>query len=621
MRKIRRLLARVVLVVATSVPVAALAYTARLATGAGLSPWGAGPDLSFNQFIGPQWQGGVGPVNLSLKACADIPVLGETCVGYGADGQASSRGRLGFDFGLNASGGSVGVYLPMEVNLNVGDGMRGVIPGVIEFPTGGFSMTKGGHDYLNGSGQVTNAGGPIVRSSAPTFDAHLDAVMEIAFSAGGHICYVGCLGGSVSEQFSNTVSLFDVGPKPGGGYEASILGQSLLSLPYSVAIPPGSNVAALSLNVPNVNTDSNFSGGYDPATDTVRSAADDAIFRLTLDLTALVGKLFPFLEPFVGSHSLGPVGSYDLLSASIGMVLRYVDEFVARINDVVVGFLFSDPVSVSRNGPPTLGALLNDGESLSVYSPQGDYADFESVGVLPIFFVQPAVHHSPSLVPAVEGELKVLQFEVAGEKLGPVANPKFSVDLGEFDLPEFDILGDYIPIVGQPFSIRPGRPPIASGIADPCAFILCINNDFRIEFDECGDDDPADCNSDVRPNRIWRVDASCPLSTPIYQCPGAFLLEGMTSPSGRPVDPTGSPVFTNLSSLVIPPGLQGPLLGDQYARDWLGANEFTGVAPDFAAFPPYKFPFDIAASVPEPGTLVLLALGLAGLAAIRRRMQ
>ena len=42
-------------------------------------------------------------------------MLGEVCVGYRADEQASTNDRLGFDLGLHASGGSVQVALPMNV--------------------------------------------------------------------------------------------------------------------------------------------------------------------------------------------------------------------------------------------------------------------------------------------------------------------------------------------------------------------------------------------------------------------------------------------------------------------------------------------------------------------------
>lgn len=121
-------------------------YEAKLVPFAGnLSPWGGAADpINIQQFIGPQWNASLPPINLSLKACTDVPVVGEVCVGYGADGHASTSGKLGFDFGLNASGGSVQLALPMTVGLNVTPGIRGVSNPVISLPTDGFALEAGG---------------------------------------------------------------------------------------------------------------------------------------------------------------------------------------------------------------------------------------------------------------------------------------------------------------------------------------------------------------------------------------------------------------------------------------------------------------------------------------------
>lgn len=541
-------------------------------------------------------------------------MVGEVCVGYGADGHASTSGKLGFDFGLNASGGSVQLALPMTVGLNVTPGIRGVSNPVISLPTDGFALEAGGFNYLSAHG-IVPVGPPALRSFAPTFSSHLDAVAQLDFSVGGHICYIYCLSGDVSQTLGGSVSLFNVGPIPGGGYTASALGLGNLTLPYEI---PLSNVGKLTINVPNVNTDSSVQGGYDPATKTVTSKGRDSIFGLSLDLAAIVGKAFPILDPFFGSHDFGPVGSYNLLSASIGMFLEYAEKFVAKVRDVVVGFVFTDPVSV--NGAAASNFVLpTRGEELTIAAAPGAGAGFKSVGVLPVFYIQAGIHHEPSLIPTLQGELKVLQLSVAGHEFGPLVDARFGIDLAQLNLPSFDTVSDYIPIVGMPFNIYPTVLPITE---DRCRTEFCSNHEYREVREQCPRGDhgeiPVFCDPSLQRYRMWIVDASCPLSVAAYECPNAFEI-GQTSLSSFTNRNLDDLIFTNASSLTFPSGLQGPLLPVDYGSNWLAQNGFTANAPPFPAFAPFLFPFEITASVPEPGTITLLLAGVAAIVISRRR--
>lgn len=74
-------------------------------------------------------------------------------------------------------------------------------------------------------------------------------------------------------------------------------------------------------------------------------------------------------------------------------------------------------------------------------------------------------------------------------------------------------------------------------------------------------------------------------------------------------------LFTSLSLVTdtFVPGLTYGLSGDTITVQWAG----TGSPAAFRA----EFSIGTAASVPEPGTLALFGLGLAGFAAVRRRKQ
>ncbi len=601
-------------------------YEAKLAPFAGnLSPWGgtgAVNPISIDKFIGPQWNAAAPPIDFSLKYCGLI-----VCVGYGVDGYASTNGKLGFDFGLHASGGSVQVGLPMSVGLNVSPGIRGTSnpDPVISFPVNGFSIEPGGFSYLGQHG-VLATGPPTLASFAPTFDAHLNAVTQIGFSVGGHICYVFCVGGDVSEQLGGSVPLFNLGPAPGGGYSASVIGLGELTLPLEVNL--GTNIATLMLNVPDVNTNSSVHGGFDAATQTVTSMADGKVFGLSLDLAALAGNVLPILYPFVGEHSIGGIGSYDLLSASIGVFVSYVEKFIASVKDVIVGFVFSDPVSV--NGAPASYFSLPDvrGKDL-VITPAPGSNGFNSIGVVPVFYVQAGIHHQPSLALTLEGELKVLDFSLAGHNFDPVARVGFETDLGQFNLPSFDTVSDYIGIAGLPFNIYPGGPPISEAL---CVTGLCSNHEFRQVRRTTGSSgtpiaiapgatggNAANADPSLQPYGIWLVDGSCRLDTPPHLCRNGLYI-GDTSLSSFTDAMLDDLIFTNAASLTPPPGLQGPILAANYATDWLSQHGVTADAPPFPAFAPFQFPRElIGQQVPEPGTIGLVIAGMIAIACARRR--
>jgi PEP-CTERM motif len=600
-------------------------YQTKVVTFAGnLSPWGGVADpINVDKFIGPNWDASLPAIDLSLKACADVPVLGNVCVGYGADGHASTNGKLGFDLGLHASGGSVQVVMPMTLGLHVDPGVRGLSGTLISVPVNNFSLEAGGFNYLSSHG-VISVGPPEVRSYAPSFDAHLNADAQLGFSLDGHICYIYCLSGNVDEQPGGIEPLFNIAPVAGGGYSASALGNDV-SLPYTVGL--GENLGTLEFNVPNVNTDSSNPAlqgadgiGYDAAMKTVTSKARDEVFGISLDLTAIVGDAYPILEPFIGNHDFGPIGSYDLLSASLGVFLEYAEKFVASVKDVVVGFVFSDEVSVNNHDASNFYVpdLSSTKDQELFITPGPGVGGIENIGVVPVYYVRTEVHHEPSLVPTLEGELKVLDFSLAGHEFGPLADEQFDIPLGELDLPSFDTVSDYIPIVGMPFNIHPSFSQNAL-ITDPCAIGPCIDHEIRVLRRGCpiviG---PSSCDPTLEPNEMYIVDGSCPESASPFDCPNHLDI-GKTSLSAFTDQNLDDLIFTNATSLTFPAGLQGPLLAAGYASNWLSEHGVTNDAPPFPDFPAFQFPFDIPGTVPEPGTFGLAFTGMLAVAFARRR--
>ena len=88
---------------------------------------------------------------------ADLPVVGETCVGYGADGQASAGGKLGLDFGLHINAGAVNLALPETIGLQYSNAIRTLSSASITMPSNSFALTAGGLSYNSVHGPVSIA--------------------------------------------------------------------------------------------------------------------------------------------------------------------------------------------------------------------------------------------------------------------------------------------------------------------------------------------------------------------------------------------------------------------------------------------------------------------------------
>ena len=565
----------------------------------GVSMWGGNANpVNVDKFLGIDVPiQTLGPINVSLKACADLPVVGETCVGYGADGQASAGGKLGLDFGLHINAGAVNLALPETIGLQYSNAIRTLSSASITMPSNSFALTAGGLSYNSVHGPVSIAG-PVMRTYAPSVEAHLNAVAQLSFDASGHICYVYCLSGNVSENIAQTQPLFSIGQAQNGQYGVSVLGQSLGSLPVNV--PLFGNVGNLFLNVPNTSTDSTQAGGFDSGSQTIRTEARAPFAGVSLDIPALLGKAFPVVDPLLGEHDLGAVGSYSLLSANIGLYLELQQKFTASIANVGTGFLFSEPVSVNGSGPTQIAGVL-PGQSISITAPGLTPLGGRTVGVLPFFNTAVQVVNETSIVPTVAGDVTLLQLSIAGKDLGSVFHKSFDIPVGEFAFDPFTTIATApLPVIGTPFAlnIQPDLQTSAVCNLPDCAG---SGSTYNVVTEPCYSDGP-DCGAQYA--RVYRVSADCTQFIKSL-CPDAELVA--MSPSVQLSG--GGTLFTNGLigfPLELPQGSQGPVDDASVASQWLASN-FVAAGSTFPANN-FVFPFEI--TVPEPGSSHLVAIAM-----------
>lgn len=575
--------------------------------------WGGGPATTFDftRFAGPEWNTGYQSVGKDWTVCFLIG-----CAGFAAELHGETRGRLGFEYGVRGTAGSLSIEYPVRASLNISDALITGQPFSIT-PT--LDLALNGFDYWAPRGrnslQRVNTGPPTLQSTGPSLQAHLDAIADIYVRLGGKLCAGVCPNPPdlVLDTGEQRLELLALNRNNDGAARA--LGMNLGSLPAQFPVTP---FLSVSLDKPNLDTNSNASGGVDPATGMLTSRARDDVAGLTLNLTELIGTFVPLLKPVLGKKEYLGVG-YNLLDATAGLTLDLAQELGFAQAEMVTHLEFSDPVRNVTTGVVGTGFDIPLGET------QEFVVNARNIGMVPTFRFTGAGSNSTDLVLGGNVGVQALALSIDGIKLGPLVKEEASADFGTFNV--WNAQGFAIPF--DPVTVRPVNlefevPRVAQLGVDICqlaAFVglpHCIDRFVRVRTDLCNVDDLAvntDCSDAVTRGEIWSVDADCRTGSVFgVGCDPVFmgftdLVASLVARHATLIDESGlgDLVFSNIDRFNLAAIAQGALRTDADARALLASLGEYPIFREFSAPPG-------AQVVPEPGGVLLLGTSLVLLA-------
>lgn len=577
--------------------------------------WSGGPAgaFDFTRFVGPAWDTGPQSIGKDFTICLLV-----ACVGWAAELHGETRGRIGFEYGVSGTSGSLAVEYPVRASLNISDSLVTGQPFSIT-PT--LEVMPDGFDYWaprgRGSVQLVNSGAPTLQSQGPTLQAHLDALAEVYARLGGKLCAGACPNPPelVVDTGLKRLELLALNRNNDGAARA--LGIDLGSLPVQFPVTP---FLSVSLDKPDLNTNSRVSGGFDATTGALTSQARDDVAGVTLDLTNLVGTFVPILEPFLGQHEYLGVG-YNLIDATAGLTLDVAQQLGFAQAGMVTHLEFTDPV---RN-------LTTNAFGTGFDIPLGETQEFvvnaRNIGVVPTFSFAGTGSNSTDLVLGGNVGVQALALGIDGIKLGPLVKEEASADFGTFDLWNQAFAIPFDPVTVRPVNLAfavPYNVQLDADLCDLAPFLglpRCFNRVMRVRTDLCNVDELAvnpSCSDAVKRGEIWSVDASCATGSIFgLGCDPVFvgftdLVASLIPQLTTLIDETalGDLLFSNIGRFELAQVAQGALRTDADARALLAS---LGEYPLFR-----EFVAPAGTQVPEPDGLMLLATALCAFAWLRR---
>jgi hypothetical protein len=577
--------------------------------------WGGGPATTFDftRFAGPSWNEGPASIGRDFTVCF---LFG--CAGFAAELHGETRGRLGFEYGVRGTAGSLSVEYPVRASLNISDALITGQPFSIT-PT--LDLALNGFDYWAPRGanalQRVNTGPPTLQSTGPTLQAHLDAIADLYVRLGGKLCAGVCPNPPdlVVDTGEQRLELLALNRNNDGAARA--LGVNLGSLPAQFPVTP---FLSVSLDKPNLDTNSRASGGLDAATGVLSSNARDDVAALTLNLTELVGTFVPVLKPLLGKKEFLGVG-YNLLDATAGLALDLEQALGFAQAGMVTHLEFTDPVRNLTTG------ILGTGFDIPLGETQEFVVNARNIGMVPTFRFTGAGSNTTDLVLGGNVGVQALALSIDGIELGPLVKEEASADFGRFNV--WNAQGFAIPF--DPVTVRPVNlefevPRLERLGIDVCQLAAfaglphCIDRFVRVRTNLCNVDDLAvnpDCSDAVTRGEIWSVDADCRTGS-VFAIGCDPLFMGFTDLAASLVprlatlideSSLGDLVFTNIGRFELPAIAQGGLRTDADARALLASLGEYPLFREFSAPPGAQ-----VAAVPEPGGVLLLGTGLVLLA-------
>lgn len=537
----------------------------------------------------------------------------------GATLGGSTNGRVGLDLSYAIDSGSVNAGVSFDTRVQVPE-----------------EIVAGEYFFLNPSSAL--AEDQSLTTNFPEVSAKIDAVFQASASFSGQACATlfGCQTGSgglsVDETFE-IVSFNDPESSPGQIKILEVADPAAFQFGSKIELGgPTSNIGNVTIHTPDLNTE----GALDADSGSVKASGESQFIDFRADLDGLASLALGLPTLLGTSVDVGPISvGYDIVDVEAGPNLKVVQEF-ELVPTLMVELQFNRMVDI--DGVGLVDSYTGTWDSLPGIALSGDAQD---VTITPTFYVDALLQNSTSFgvsgvftLDALAGSASasVGGFSIDIASFGPLY--QFSSETETLSLPPiYDNrfgLGGFNTHTAQALTIGVGGAALAGTLADDYAATLTTGSPVSIsQFVD-------------NPGNLFTLEFDY-----LFQTGGGWLdilLDGyslLASPLFGPGSPQADyehfSMTFNLADLGIsltdPDVLLEFLFNDDTAGSVLLVDNIvfpnllngdfqTGSASNWRSSETGSVGVQITdvaelTSVPEPASLLMLLVGLAGLAAWR----
>jgi hypothetical protein len=451
----------------------------------------------------------------------------------------------------------------------------------------------------------------------PGIWANLILRESLHLATGAEACLGGCVkvGFKVNVEQGQTIASLN----QAGSGDLHVLGQKVAdALPSSYST--AGNTVKIEAALPNFSkTLSNVPpGGQTGFSSTQKLAA------LNVDVTQILANVVGLPIPLSGSV-LG--FDYSLIEALVGLGADLRHEFDLDVTDLYSGYVFSSPVQVKQGagwGAPTTSVSVAAGETVELRTAQPT----KTLGVIPSFGIGTHIESALDVVPYAAASVRALELSGHGLDFGPVLNEGTKGPLAAIEIAA-DSIDRSEWVDGNPFTLTFN--PLtadASGIPlDLCAGVDCISSAFLPIASGTGGGWTTGRIVKVRdptPECLLRDPENCVIDETFAPLPVSYRDSSRTG--GEELEFVFDP--GELARLLALEDFVGGAESDESMQreslQRLGFNLDDMLLPRRIGFGAPAGPIEgnavaeFAFSVPEPGSIALLAAALVGLVLVRR---
>jgi PEP-CTERM motif len=561
----------------------------------------------------------------------------------------SVTGEMNLDFWASVNTGRLNINYPVQTTFTVPDSLSigqtfslgssgNVLPAgytdVVLLATG---LSNGGLPYYLQQAQISS-GLPSMTTSNPGIAAGVD----LNITNHNYLYAEGCATPlDITCAYIVQQNLPSVGSQTITLLSASTLGnvQILPDVPgagYTFSLPetfPLGNFASFTVDKPDLGQNGALVGSD------LKASTTSNVATVTVDIDQLLSDavLNPLLLPPL-TGNLGPVG-YSLLDANASLSGGLYQTLDFNVTNTQVTLVFDHDVRAKVNGVDKgVGKVLqfNVGDDVKL-SPVGFVTD---IHVVPSFRLVNMLHNRTGI--ELTGSLDVNALEASLDSLGSTGylfQDSVNVPLGQLQLYQSDFPVDIKDVWATPFDLHFGLNQSLNGVSIHIAEIAEASDGTATFMFTVDRQDGVTSQFNVS-GRVQRT--LCGGQGDITYCTGYFLADAdvMALLGGDQIDLgdtfcwfgdcTQADDLSFLDNLIHAATADGfdPVYFADAAQDFLVndpelADVFTShnaSNPDpgfvYAYNPDF---FDQLTAVPEPGTIALVGLGIAGLGAMRRR--